>query len=933
MKKNRQSVKKAIMLNLLLFLLLPVFTPFMAKAAEKKTVLKVAFPQLKGFSETDENGFRHGLIVDYLTEIAKYTNWEYEYVDVSSDNTLELFEEGAFDLMGGAYYAPDFEAMYGYPKYSCGYSKSFLMARADDYSLKTYNLSSLNGKKIGVYDRAVENIRILEQYLKAHSLDCELVYYSYEDLNNNMKEMYSFLANHEVDMILNNNLKETSVPYRIITAFDSQPMYLVTTPGNQEVIDGLNMALESIYESNPSFATETYYRNFPYTTSNDIILSEEDLDYIDKKKRVSVAVVDDWHPLFCLNSPDEHNGLLPDILDEIHKYTGLDFQYIYYDEYMEAVQAVRQGDADVLGFFLGDAKNAEAMDMVLLQDYGTMGNIIIRNKSVNYPSGNLTAAALEGRPVPENIPQSKVTHFTSTADALAAVNRGDVDIVYGLSAHLERDMQEHFYPNLVPMSLSNDYTNICMAISKPADSRLLSVLNKAVNQLSSEEKTDILNQNLISFGTRNISFVELVYGNPALSFTVTAILLLAIIAVIIFIARSRIRAAVIQGDLERAKADSQAKGEFLSRMSHEIRTPMNAVVGLADLTCMVEGLPQEVRDNLSKIRSSSRYLLNLINSILDMSRIDNGKMTITEDEPFSLLSMLDEIHDMMAGEAARRNLIFVFNRDLKHETFAGDEIRLKQVLMNLLSNALKFTPEGGCITLEAKETESRLSDAFVTFRVIDTGSGIPKADQERIFKAFEQVGSNFSKSQGTGLGLPISSSILHMMGGTLHLKSEEGKGSEFYFTIPLRYAEFKKEPVQRKAADIPDLLNGMHILLAEDNDLNAEIAVSLLEKRGAVTDRAENGQKAVELFGRSAPGTYQVILMDVQMPVLNGLEATRQIRSLAHPDASTIPVYAVSASSFQEDKAAALDAGMNGFVAKPIDINELYLILRSISHS
>lgn len=930
MRKNHMSIKKVFIFSLLLFLLLPVLLPLEAEAADQKTVLKVAFPQLKGFSETDENGRRYGSVVDFLTEIAKYTNWEYEYVDVSSDNIIDEFDKGNFDLMGGVYYISDFEEKYGYPEYNCGYAKSLLLAREDDSSLKSYNLSSLNGKKIGVYERATENIRILEQYLDAHSLDCELVYYTYEDLSKNSNELYHFLDTHEVDMILDKNMKDSTVPCRIITMFDTQPMYLVTTPGNQDVIDGLNMALESIYESNPSFATEVYYRNFPFTASNDIILSADDLQYINEKKDVSVAVVDDWHPLFCLNSSDAHDGLLPDILEEISKYTGLHFNYIYYDQYMEAVQAVKQGDADILGFFLGTEEDAKAMDMVLLQEYGTMENILVRNKSATYPSADLTAAALEGRPVPKDVPLSNVTYYPSTLDAIAAVNRGDADIVYGLSSHLERDMQEHFYPNLVPMNLSNDYSNLCLAMSKPADPRLMRVLNKAINQMPDKEKTDIVNQNLISIGTRKISFLELVYGNPLLSVAVMVILLLSVITVISFIARSRIRAAVIQGDLERAQADSQAKGEFLSRMSHEIRTPMNAVVGLADLTCMIEDLPQEVRDNLTKIRSSSRYLLSLINNILDMSRIDNGKMTIAEDEPFSLASMLEEIHDMMAGEAARRKLNFMFEKDLKHETFAGDEIRLKQVLMNLMSNALKFTPEGGRIILETKETESSPSDASLTFRVIDTGSGIPKADQERIFKAFEQVGSNLSKSQGTGLGLPISSSIVQMMGGTLHLKSEEGAGSEFYFTIRLRYADLKKEPPQRAAADSPDLLKGMHILLAEDNDLNAKIAISLLEKRGAVTDRAEDGQKAVELFERSAKGSYQVILMDVQMPVLNGLEATRKIRSLAHPDASTIPIYAVSASSFQEDKAAAMNAGMTGFVAKPIDINELYQILSNI---
>lgn len=888
-------------------------------ATETPRTLRVAFPALDGYTMISQ-GEHCGLVVDFLSEIAKYTGWKYEYVPVDNDEVLSRFQNGDFDLMGGQYYWDGLEKEVAYPNYNSGYSKLILLARQNDESIKGYDLNTFNGKTIGVYAHAKENIRRLQIYLELNNLDCTLKYYTADQLKL-AGSLTQYLENGEVDLLLGSSTAVGDEFY-IAASFDSQPHYIVTQPGEEEILAGLNLALEKIYEANPAFSQQVYDKNFPATVGANVILNEQERDYVNNTASVTVAVPWEWHPMFCLNNGDGHNGVVPDILHQLHAYSGLSFTYQYYDSYAQALEALLEGEADLLGFYLGTEENAADQGLALTTPYMELNSILVRNKNASYPAEGLTGAILEGREKPDSITADQFIAYPNAAAALSDVNRGKIDFFYGTSSRLERTIQENNYTNLVQVNLVNDSQSVSFAVNSPVQPELFSILNKGINCISPEDKSVIRNRNLVSIGETSLTLSGVVYSNPTLAITVVALFLILILFAVLLISRSRIHAAAMRVELTRAEADSRAKSEFLSRMSHEIRTPMNAIVGLTDLLGMTEGLPDKTKTDLAKIKSSSKYLLGLINDILDMSRIESGKMEIAS-AAFSLGGMLGDINSMLAQEAANHGLKFTLEQAFTDDVLVGDAIRLRQVLINLLSNAFKFTPSGGRVLAQVQEDSSTEETATVTFRVADNGIGISKEDQKRIFQSFEQLGSHYAKSQGTGLGLAISQSIVRLMGGELQLESEPGKGSAFSFTITFAKGKTMLEPHPVQARET-ELLMGATILLAEDNDLNAEIAIALLESRGAAVRRVVTGRAALELFARSRPGEFDGILMDIMMPEMNGLEAAAAIRTLPRPDAETIPILAMTANAFEEDKNAALASGMSGFIPKPIDIDLLF---------
>ena len=928
----QRYVSHGIAIGLLVFIMLAFNLSVLARTSEKR-VLRVAFPQVDGMSWTAEDGTHHGMLVDYLNEIAKYTGWEYEYIDTKGPAMLNEFVEGKYELMGGNYYIPALEKYYAYPNYNMGYSRSLLLARSDDRSIHSYDLESMNGKTIGVYENARENIRRLKEFMAINGLYCNIRYYKQEDMVGKIG-LYPYLAKGEIDLLLN-NVAHISDSVRVVVAYDSQPYYIVTNPGNKEVLDGLNMALERILDANPNFAAERYAVNFPDRLVN-IQLSDRDLEYVNERKTITVAVPENWYPLYCKETPlKNHTGIMADVLDEIKSFTGLRFSYVYAKNYADAIRLIQQGDADILGFFLGDENDAAQLGLALSASYVSANNIIVRNKACSYPAPGLVGALVENQRLPSGISVEKIRFYPSIKEALFAVNNGEADFIYGLSSRMEQDILRYHFTNLAPVTLVNDQSTISFALPIPVDPDLFTILNKAINNLSESERTVIRNRNLESIGVSEFSLTDFIYAPLQFMFIVMFVLSVLFTALLLAIG-ARMKATVIQGNLKRAEAANLAKSEFLSRMSHEIRTPMNGIVGMSTIAMQNIDNTDKIKDCLEKVIMSSKHLLALINDVLDMSKIESGKVELRH-ESFNFRAFLQDFENLYGEQAKSKGISYetVLASDLEVQII-GDSLRLNQVLSNLLSNALKFTPAKGIIKLRVSKTGEDQENVYLRFEVIDTGCGIAEDNYDKIFESFEQENVDVTyKYGGTGLGLSIVKRFTQLMGGSIHVTSVQGSGSTF--TVDLPFGKVKESGELARFSDIngrDDLakdcyvidydFKGKRILLVEDNELNREIAEELIGATGASVESAEDGVQAVEKFKESAEGYYDLILMDVQMPHMDGYEATRCIRALGRSDAQKVPIFAMTANAFAEDVQKSREAGMNAHISKPLDIRAVY---------
>lgn len=815
-----------------------------------------------------------------------------------------------------------------------GYSRSLLLARSDDRSIHSYDLESMNGKTIGVYENARENIRRLKEFMAINGLYCNIRYYKQEDMVGKIG-LYPYLAKGEIDLLLN-NVAHISDSVRVVVAYDSQPYYIVTNPGNKEVLDGLNMALERILDANPNFAAERYAVNFPDRLVN-IQLSDRDLEYVNERKTITVAVPENWYPLYCKETPlKNHTGIMADVLDEIKSFTGLRFSYVYAKNYADAIRLIQQGDADILGFFLGDENDAAQLGLALSASYVSANNIIVRNKACSYPAPGLVGALVENQRLPSGISVEKIRFYPSIKEALFAVNNGEADFIYGLSSRMEQDILRYHFTNLAPVTLVNDQSTISFALPIPVDPDLLTILNKAINNLSESERTVIRNRNLESIGVSEFSLTDFIYANPLQFMFIVMFVLSVLFTALLLAIGARMKATVIQGNLKRAEAANLAKSEFLSRMSHEIRTPMNGIVGMSTIAMQNIDNTDKIKDCLEKVIMSSKHLLALINDVLDMSKIESGKVELRH-ESFNFRAFLQDFENLYGEQAKSKGISYetILASDLEVQII-GDSLRLNQVLSNLLSNALKFTPAKGMIKLRVSKTGEDQENVYLRFEVIDTGCGIAEENYDKIFESFEQENVDVTyKYGGTGLGLSIVKRFTGLMGGGIHVTSVQGSGSTF--TVDLPFGKIKESGKPTRFSDINgrnDLakdcyavdydFKGKRILLVEDNELNREIAEELIGVTGASVESAEDGVQAVEMFKESAEGYYDLILMDVQMPHMDGYEATRCIRALGRSDAQKVPIFAMTANAFAEDVQKSREAGMNAHISKPLNIRAVY---------
>ncbi len=652
---------------------------------------------------------------------------------------------------------------------------------------------------------------------------------------------------------------------------------------------------------------------------------------------LKVGYVSDRNPVSFKNEAGELDGISRKIFDRLQEISGLRFEYVELPGGPVTYDYLLGEGFDFVTSVEYNEENKKARGILISHPYLTSKKVVVgRQDFVFDANAHLKTAISTGSQTLKKVmaslyPNFELIDFDTMEDCFDAVNDGKADILIQNQFVAERYLYKPKYEKLIVVPVIGMDDQLCFSAVTPLEEtegaewerceELLNEIDRAIALLTEDEVT-----NYIIEGTME-NIYDLTYGDLFYRYRYALLALAAafvlVLVMIAMIARYRVRTA-------NAQAEAKAKGNFLSTMSHEIRTPLNGMIGLNYLMEQNQDDRRKMKEYLQQSSATAKYLQSLINDILDMSKLEMHKMELV-NSPFSLKDALTVIETIEKSRMADKDIDFRMDMDLPHPVLLGDEVRLEQIVLNMIDNAYKFTPAGGRVRVQVRQTPPDDSRTSTEIKVSDTGCGISEEFQQKIFHSFTQERNTVSKgNQGTGLGMSISYLLAELMGGDLSVESKLGKGSCFTFSFP---AEIVRADLQAEVSGMEaqggNAAEGCHVLIAEDNELNGQILTEILREEGFRTSLAVNGQVAVDLFKASAEGEYGVILMDLRMPEKDGYEAAREIRELPRADAKTVRIFACTADSFEEDREKAIACGMDNFIAKPVDVKKLIMLLRS----
>ena len=1050
--------------GVLAVLMLVLAMPAASRAEESRQTIRVAFPTQEGMSFFGHSGKVTGYNYDYLEKISEYTGWEMEYIPYGSADGNEAvgsaisdLQEGKVDLLGPLLKNEATEKLFEFPENSYGTVYTTLCALSAS-ALRENNLYNYGLIRVGLWQQAETRNSEVLTYLQSENLNYEIVYYE------TAAEQQQALVDGSVDVISSVSLSPVANA-RIVAQFAPRPYYFASTKGNTELIAKLDETISLIDQVDPSLQDnlyDTYFR-----VANDAFrLTDEQKALVAQMDTLKVLCAGNAAP-YSDRRDGEAGGMLVSILEDFAEKAGLSLEYTFCSTRDEMQQKL---DAERFDMLIG-----VSMTSSLCAQTGFINSAPIMQsalayaqkptKSISGDSSEITIALVRG--LEEQIPTAsyKETILCDNSRAcIEAVESGRADVAVGNRAVLEYYIYEAG-STLVTSMIPGQSQSANISVSRECEPALLAALNNYIYSISEDDLAAYLSAG--NLHPDSASLMLFTRRHPVQS-TLIVVTITAMLAAVVFVLHARadkqraemqeVHNRQLSEALQIAQDANEAKTTFLSNMSHDIRTPMNAVIGFSTLLAREPDNGVKVREYTRKISAASNHLLSLINDILDISKIENGKLSLRQSV-FSIGELLESVNVVirpMAGE--KKQSFHVSMGTMSHELFVGDKTRVNQILINLLSNAIKYTPAEGEIRFEITDLgAASASVEHIRFVVSDNGYGMTDEFKKIIFEPFTRAeNSTVNREVGTGLGLAITKNIIDLMGGTIDLDSTLGKGTTFTVDLPLRLpheesdehfwenhsmsrillvdddkaicdgvkenmadsgvefdavysGESAVELVKKEYAagreynavildwqmpgmngleaarrirriipiDTPVLfltsydwteietealeidvdgflakpftpmnlkeklievehfknavskedvsleLNGLRFLLAEDNDLNAEIVVELLRSEGATCDLVENGREAVDRFLAAPPHSYDAILMDVMMPVLNGYEATKEIRASRHPEALTIPIIAMTANAFVKDVQDALDAGMNAHIAKPVNMDTL----------
>lgn len=889
-------------------------------AAAKVHHLRVGFYGYDGYNMFDANGRPCGYDYDVLQKLAEYENFTYEYLgyDKDTEGVLQMLADRELDLVINLRKTPEREERFAYSAQPTGSICTMLTVKAGNRSITAGDYDSYNGMKVGMSHTGNNRNISFENFAAENGFTYEPIYFDTDDL------MATALLQGQIDAAVSNGMRATKNEW-VLETFDEQESYIVMRPKDYETQNLINSALAKLSRAEPgwrSALTEKYSSNH---TSSKISLTDQESKFVQKlnsEGRVFTVLANpDSAPYSYLDKHGAPAGILVDLINKIAARAGLHIQILGVADRAEYEQVLASGAADFCLDMPKDAAAAEAAGYKLTDSYLTADCRWVTLRSSDNHFSKVAVADSSLFDFSQDWSRSyQCVSYPSYDACLAALRDGDVDAYFTYQTQAERLIYEDPRNDLKTVD-SDCNVQFAVGVSQQLDVELIGILNKSIASLTRSEILAITND-YTNLGQLEFSIVRLFHQYPTLIVLATVCVVLLIGCVLLIIRDRRTRAGIEQA-LHKAEEASRAKTEFLSNMSHDIRTPINGIMGMIDIAQSDFDNKEHVADCLKKMRGAATHLLSLINDVLDMSKVESGTLQML-DNPFDLRVLLDNCCAIVEGQIAEHNLTFTKQiGPFWHPFLRGSELHIRQVLINILSNAVKYTPDGGTINFCARETLCEEGLVHLRMEIRDNGIGMSEEFLQHIFEPFTQEAhSSRTTYKGTGLGMAITKKLVDQMHGSLDVESEPGKGTTFTVRLSLPLGKAVYNEAQRNNA--PDDLHGLHLLLAEDNELNREIAVALLEAQGAEITAVVNGREAVEAVKDAPPGAFDAVLMDVMMPEMNGLEATRAIRAWQQkPKETGIPIIAMTANVFADDVKACLDAGMNSHVGKPLDMKLL----------
>ena len=930
---------RSICAMLCLLLLLPALFP--VKAAAETVPAKVV--RVGSFEDTfnyvNEKGIRKGYGYELLETLSGYTGWQLEYVTCDWSDCFEKLKNGEIDILGGISYTEDRAEEMLFSDEPMGEEKYYLYADLSREDITASDFKTLNGQKIGVL-MGTEPEVMLTEWEEKYDLKTQHVNIA------NSEDVKQKLANREIDCFV--SLEESfwaDLGISTITRVGSSDIYYAINKDRADIKEELDNAMRALENADPFYTADLYKRYFSldYTP----ILTGEEKAWLKEHGVIRMGFLAGDSGVSTYNpSTGEITGTITDYIQFAKDCLGnqeLEFQLVGYDSKEAELDALKSGEIDMVFHFDQSPNLAEEYRVACTNTTWTSTMMAVTNKQhFNENQANRVAVPQNKLSLKRYIavyyPQWEIVDCAAQEDAARLVKDGQADcFVTGVSSQENYSKKYDFYSVLLPNPAKS-----CFAVNS-GNRHLLSILNKTIKAMP----TNMLTGSLAMYksSSRKVTLSEFIRDNFFMVLLVSSIFVAVILLAILKLLRKARKAeaaarkaandtqelnAKLQIAAENAESANRAKSTFLFNMSHDIRTPMNAIIGYADLASRHSDDPAKLKKYMENIQVCGQNLLMLLNNVLDLARIENDK---TELE-YSVSDIEKDFRNCLAmfrNQADSKGQTLTVTTQLPYPYIYADIPHLTEVCTNLVSNAVKYTGAGGTIRCDVTQKPSKKEgwcDTVVT--VADNGIGMSQEFQQHIFEPFERERtSTVSKVEGSGIGMGIVKKLVGLMGGTVEVESRIGVGSTFTVTMPCRIAS--EDETQAKRETNPSdqkCLCGTRILLTEDNDLNAEIAVELLQEEGCTVDRAKDGVECVDMLEKAANGTYQLILMDVQMPVMNGYDATKKIRRMDDPQKANIPIIAMTANAFTEDRQVALDAGMNDHIAKPINMNVLVPTLR-----